>query len=870
VPGLGTSFGRGGATTAQQDLSNADAILIMGSSMAENHPVGFQWVMEARKRGATIIHVDPRFTRTSAMADIWLPLRAGTDILFLGGLINYAIEHDKWFREYVVHYTNAPMILRDDFCDTEDLDGLFSGWDPDKKKYDPETWLYAKEPRKETGGKKAGHSEAGAGHGKNRGEAGDVGKFATDNSLQHPRCVFQVLKRHFARYTPEMVERGCGIPQDAFLKTAAAFCNASGPDKTAAICYAVGWTQHSDGVQIVRAAAILQLLLGNIGRPGGGILALRGHASIQGSTDIPTLYDILPGYLPMPFFKSDSRSLKDYLKKHSSRTGLWANFDKYFISLMRAWYGEAATKENDWGFKWLPRITGDHSEFGFWLNMADGKMDGMFIMGQNPAVGSPNGRLERKALANLKWLVVRDMVETETAAFWYASPEVERGELTPTKIKTEIFLLPAAGSAEKDGTFTNTQRMLQFHNKAVDPPGDARSDAWFLYHLGRRLKRTAAQNPVPRNAALAALTWNYGTHGGYAEPNVEDVLREINGYTLPGGVLVENFKKLKNDGSTACGCWIYSGVMPREKENKANKREPKGLYGHGWGFAWPNDVRILYNRASARPDGQPWSKRKKLVWWDDAKKRWTGLDTPDFEPEMAPGHQGDLRRGHGTTALAGDKPFILHPDGVGWLFVSSGLKDGPLPTHYEPLESLCKNPLHESQQTNPPSDKKERPDNPYAFSPGDARFPFILTSYRLTEHHTAGGMSRTLSHLAELQPELFCEISPELAGELDVEHGTFVSITTPRGIIETRALITPRMRPLWIEGRRVHQVGLPYHWGYMGVAKGDVVNDLVAISEEPNVRIMESKALVCNLTPGRRAQGGGAIAQWKADMERRA
>src|SRR5205807_795933 len=340
-----------------------------------------------------------------------------------------------------------------------------------------------------------------------------VSQHALDPTLQHPRCVFQLLKRHYARYTPEMVERVCGVPRDRFLEVADVFTSASGPDKTAAICYAVGWTQHSVGVQMIRTAAILQLLLGNIGRPGGGILALRGHASIQGSTDIPTLYDILPGYLPMPFFDVDSRTLKSYIEKHSAPTGWWHNFDKYIISLLKAWYGEASTASNEWGFGWLPRVSGDHSHFGYWLDMADGKVEGLFVMGQNPAVGAPNSRLERKALAKLKWLVVRDMVETETASFWHDSPEVERGELTPADIGTVVFLFPAAGHAEKDGTFTNTQRLLQWHHKAVDAPGDARSETWFMYHLGRRLKAMAAADRRPRNAALNALTWNYRTLG---------------------------------------------------------------------------------------------------------------------------------------------------------------------------------------------------------------------------------------------------------------------------------------------------------------------------------------------------------------------
>jgi len=824
--------------------------MIMGSSMAENHPVGFQWVMEARERGAKVIHVDPRFTRTSAMTDIWLPLRAGSDIIFLGGLVNYVLTNNKEFREYVVRYTNAPTILREDFKDTEDLDGLFSGWDEEKKKYDPETWLYRSAPRKKMSDSVPGHSDVGGGHAKDRGgEAQEVTNFDWDFSLEDPQCVFQVLKRHFARYTPEMVERFCGIAKEAFLKAAETFTSASGPEKTAAICYAVGWTQHSNGVQIIRTAAILQLLLGNIGRPGGGILALRGHASIQGSTDIPTLYDILPGYLPMPFFAEDSHKLKDYIKKHRVRIGLWSNFDAYIISLLKAYYGEAETKENDFGFNWLPRVTGDHSHFGYWYDMQDGKMEGLFVMGQNPAVGAPNGKLQRGALSKLKWLVVRDMVETETASFWLDSPEVTSGKVKPEEIGTEVFLFPAAGTAEKEGTFTNTQRLLQYREKAVDPPGGARSETWFIYHLGRRIKEKAKNDPRPRNAGLNALTWDYPVEGEVREPKVSLVLKEINGWTVADRKQIPHIQNLKNDGSTACGAWIYCGVYPEENRNRANERKPKDLLGHGWGFAWPNDCRIIYNRASARPDGKPWSERKKLVWWDEEKKEWTGLDNADYKKDLAPTTPYNLDSGVGVTGLGGARPFTLHPDGVGWLYVPSGLKDGPLPTHYEPLESVIKNPLY-GQQVDPAAAKKERLENPYAQEIADTRYPYVLTTYRLTEHHTAGGMTRTLSHLAELQPDLFTEVSPELAAEIGLQHGDLATISTPRGSIHARVLITRRMRPMWIDGRRVHQVGLPYHWGYKGMSKGDIANDLLAVSEEPNVRIMETKALVCNIEPG--------------------
>ena len=827
MPGLGTTLGRGGATTAQQDLANADAILIMGSSMAENHPVGFQWVIEAReKNGAKVIHVDPRFTRTSAMSDYWLPLRAGSDIVFLGALIRYVLEEERWFKEYVVRYTNAAVIVRDDFVDAEDLGGIFSP---------AETWLYPGSPE---GARDLGH------RGEGQGTPQTPAYPQRDETLQHPRCVFQMLRKHFARYTPELVEQTCGIPRDEFLKIADVFTSASGREKTGAICYAVGWTQHSSGVQTIRAAAILQLLLGNIGRPGGGIMALRGHASIQGSTDIPTLYDVLPGYLPMP--ASGERDLAAYLKKHKADKGWWHNVDKYLVSLLKAYYGDAATPENDFGFAWLPRLTGDHSYFGYWLDMADGKLEGLIVMGQNPAVGSPNAKLERAALGKLKWLAVRDLVETETSNFWEESPD---------SIDTEVFFFPAASHVEKEGTFTNTQRLLQWREKAVEPPGQARSELQFLVALGRKLKARATD--LPRDAALRALTWDY------EDEDADEVLREIHGWSDERGALnderatsaaahrasliahrspIRHFGELRNDGSTTSGCWIYSGVY--DGSNKANARAPKGRYAHGWGYAWPLDRRILYNRASADPSGKPWSERKALVWWDEEQREWVGHDVADFTRGKAPGYVPDASKG-GDEALPGDAPFIMHSDGMGWLWVPSGLKDGPLPAHYEPLESNVRNPLY-AQQSNPAAQRFERPDNPYASSP-DARFPYVLTTYRLTEHHTAGAMSRTLSHLAELQPELFAEISPELASEAGVKNGEMVEIATARGSIRARALVTTRMPSLDIHGRRVHQVGLPYHWGGRGLVTGDVVNDLLAISEEPNVKIFESKGLTCSL-----------------------
>jgi formate dehydrogenase major subunit len=866
VPGLGTTYGRGGATTAPSDLLNSDVILIMGSNMAENHPVGFQWVMEAKeKKGAHVIHVDPRFSRTSAVANTWVALRAGSDILFLGGLINHILENELDFREYVVHYTNASVIIPESFKDTEELGGIFSGWDPDRKQYDTTSWLYqgvqspSDSSDQNSDEPSGGHTQHGV------DSTTDLSTYEQDLTLQHPRCVYQIMKRHFARYTPEMVEHYCGVAKEAFLNVANMYCGASGPEKTAAICYALGWTQHSSGVQMIRCAAILQLLLGNMGRPGGGILALRGHASIQGSTDIPTLFDSLPGYLSMPKFGPSSKDLASYIKANKPRTGFWNNFDKYIVSLLKAYYGDAATKENDFGFNWLPRLTGDHSHQAYWLDMLDGRMDGLFVIGQNPAVAGPNSGMERRGLGKLKWLVVREMVETETASFWYESPEVHSGELRTEDIETEVFLMPAAGHVEKQGTFTNTQRLLQWREKAVDPPGDARSENWFMYHLWRRLVEKAKLDPSPRNAGLLALTMNYTLEGDHREPSAPEILQEINGWTVADRRLVSGFGELKADGSTVCGCWIYSGVFPSEGRNRANERVPKDEYGHGWGWAWPADRRVIYNRASARPDGSPWSERKKLVWWDEVAKKWTGKDIPDFTAIKPPNYVPPPGA-EGDAALAGDKPYILHADGFGWLWVPVGLNDGPLPAHYEPLESPVSNPMYPQRQANPVGLNRARPGNQYAASP-DARFPYVLTTYRLTEHHTAGGMSRTLSHLAELQPELFCEISTELAEELKIEHGAWVTLVTARGAIEAHALSTARMRPLKIGDKLVHQIGVPFHWGYNGLVTGDISNDLVAISEEPNVRIMETKGLLCNLLVGRRADNAAQLSEYHSVAE---
>ena len=811
--------------------------------MAECHPVGFQWVMEAKERGAKVIHVDPRFSRTSAVADLHVPIRAGTDIAFLGGIVNHILENGLEFREYVVRYTNAATIVSEDFRDTEDLDGLFSGFDADEAKYDVSSWQY---------------------EGSERGQ--------TDPTLEHPRCVYQLLKKHYRRYTPELVEQVCGIPQALFVEVAEALCQNSGRERTSAFCYAVGWTQHTVGVQYIRTAAIIQLLLGNIGRPGGGILALRGHASIQGSTDVPTLYNILPGYIPMRHAQSRF-GLQDFIQNVGDKNGYWGHLDAYLISLLKAWWGENATSANEYCFDYLPRLTGDHSAYVSTLRALDGKLKGYFLIGENPAVGNANGKLHRLALANLDWLVVRDFVEIESASFWHDAPEIETGELRTEDIATEVFFMPAAAHTEKDGTFTNTQRMLQWHHKAVDPPGDARSDLWFTYHLGRRIREKLAGSLEPKDKPVLELTWDYPMHGKHDEPSAEAVLKEINGWTVADGNPVSGYEDLKADGSTACGVWIYSGCYA-DGENLPARRKPHWeqdtWVAPDWAWTWPMNRHIIYNRASADPDGNPWSERKKYVWWDEEKQEWTGFDVPDFKKTMRPDYQPP-ESARAELALRGDEPFTMQADGKGWLYVPSGLVDGPLPTHYEPHESPFENPLY-AQQANPARQvfhREQNPYNPTHGEPGADVFPYVMTSYRLTEHHTAGGMSRTLPYLSELQPEMFCEVSPELAAERGLEHGGWATIVSARTAIEARILVTDRMKPLRVMDRVVHQVGLPYHWGTRGVSTGDSANDLFPLALDPNVHIQEVKAATCDIRPGRRPRGP-ALLGLVADYRQRA
>jgi formate dehydrogenase major subunit len=834
--------------------------------MAEAHPVGFQWVVEAKARGATVIHVDPRYTRTSAMADVHVPLRAGSDIAFLGALVNHVLSNGLWFRDYVLAYTNAAFLVREDFGDTEDLDGLFSGFDPEKRTYETETWQYA---GIDVGADEHGDEEKttkyeqkGTGHQFGSGGAAlDPGEPIKDMTLQHPRCILNVLKRHFARYTPQMVEEVCGVPPELFAKVADALAASSGRDRTGAFVYSVGWTQHSVGVQYIRTAAILQLLLGNMGRPGGGILALRGHASIQGSTDIPTLYNLLPGYLPMPHALQHS-DLQEYLHLNTPRGGFFGSMPAYLVSLLKAYWGENAKASNDFCFDYLPRLTGDHSSYPTVIAQIEGKCKGYFLLGENPAVGHANSKMQRLGLSNLDWLVVRDFSLIESATWWKDGPEIETGECRTEDIATEVFFLPAAAHTEKAGTFTNTQRLLQWRHQAVEPQGDQRSDLWFIWHLGRRIRdKLAARQPEVGDASIDRpvldLTWDYPTHGRYDDPDPETVLREINGWDSAGRALA-GYTDLKDDGSTTCGCWIYCGVYADEV-NQASRRTPASKddwVAPEWGWAWPMNRRIIYNRASADPEGKPWSERKAYVWWDEEQGKWTGHDVPDFAADKKPDYEPPPGA-KAADAIGGADPFVMQTDGKGWLYVPSGLTDGPMPTHYEPHESPFTNSLY-PQQANPARQtfpRKDNLSNPSGRERGSEVFPYVVTTYRLTEHHTAGGMSRWLPYLAELQPAMFCEVSPELARERGLTHLGWATVVTARNAIEARVLVTERIVPLSVQGRVVHQVGLPYHFGPNGYVTGDAANELLGLALDPNVHIQESKVGSCDIRPGRRPRG---------------
>jgi formate dehydrogenase major subunit len=831
------------------DVKNTDCVLVIGANPAENHPISMRWVNEAReKNGAKLIVVDPRSTRTAATADFYASLRSGTDIVFLGALINYTLQNNLYNEDYIRFYTNALTLINPDFKGPTDLDGLFSGYDGEKRAYDTKSWQYQTE------------------------KVGEVSVPKQAASLDDPNCVFAHLKKHYARYTPVVVEKICGTPQADFLKVAEMFCaGSSAPDKTGTIFYAMGQTQHTVGTQNVRSLAVLQLLLGNIGMPGGGIMALRGESNVQGSTDVGLLFDKLPGYLGAP---NDKEPDFETHAKRYSKTSYWVNGPAFLKSLMKAWYGDAANADNDYAYDYLPKSSGDYSWISLFEAMYAGKIKGLFCMGQNPAVGGPNARFERKALENLDWLVVLDLFETETAGFW-KGPGVD-----PATINTEVFLLPAVDAVEKAGSIATSGRRLQWRPQAAAAPGEAKADLSILTLFANALKEAYKTSTDAKDRPILDLVWSYGD-----PPDVELVAREINGYALDdvkdatGKVLVKKgdtldaFAKIASaaDPATiACGCWIYTGYfyptddgtgtqMPAVKRRGQKDPGEIGVYPY-WGWTWPANRRILYNRASARPDGTPWAENKKFIWWDatadsgtkDAQGnpvlgKWVGYDVPDFPATKAPTAKADPAK-TGLGAQSGTDAFIMQSDGKGWLFAISGCKEGPFPEHYEPLESPVKNQMSGVQ--NNPVVKLWSTDADQGVGDGTGtadRFPIICTTYRVTEMWQTGSMSRNLPWLAECQPNMFVEISKELAEEKGIENGAQVIVSSARGEIQMVALVTARWKPFQINGQKVHEVGMPWHYGWQGLATGAIANDLTPHVGDGNSMIPEYKAFLVDI-----------------------
>jgi formate dehydrogenase major subunit len=789
-------------TNHWNDLKNSDCVMIIGSNAAENHPMSFKWITKAvEERGCKIISVDPRFTRTSARAHLYAPLRPGTDIAFINGLIYYAISNNLYNREYVANYTNASFIVSESF---NFADGLFTGYDPKSRTYDRSKHAY---------------------------ELGEDGFVKRDMTLQHPRCVFQLMWRHFRRYDPDTVSRITGMPRATFLQVAELYCSTGAKDKAGTICYAMGTTQHTVGTQNVRSYAILQLLLGNIGMPGGGVNAMRGESNVQGSTDMALLFHILPGYLRPA--APQHRTLADYLAGVAKATtpdsvNYWKNTSKFMVSLLKAWWGDKATTANDFCFDYLPRIAGNYSHISLFEAMYAGTIKGLFLFGQNPAVGGPNSKREIEAMTKLDWMVAVDLWETDSSVFWKA-PGID-----PAKVQTEVFLLPAAASFEKEGTVSNSGRWCQWRYTAAPPPGDAKPDLDILNMLAIAIKQAYAGSTARKDRPVLDLNWNYGT--GHVDPHV--VAKEINGYDTLTGRQVASFAVLKDDGTTACGNWVYSGGY-NENGNLYARRDASdpsglGLYPN-WAWCWPLNRRIVYNRASCDPAGRPWDPNRAAISWDAAAGKWVLYDVPDFVAAVPP-------------EQSAKSPFIMHADGVGGLF-SLGVTDGPFPEHYEPYESPVKNHMS-SQQLNPII---KLWDNAKA-DIGSKDFPLVGTTYRVTEHWQTGPMTRNLPWLAELMPELFVEISEELAALRGISNGETVKVVTARGEVLAKACVTRRFKALKVEGETIEIVGLPWHFGFNGYVTGGpdrkrnyAANVLTAHIGDANTMIPEYKAFLCDV-----------------------
>jgi len=794
-------------TNHWRDIRHADLILVNGANPAEAHPVGFQWLMRAKlDRGAKIIHADPRFTRTSAVADTYLRIRTGTDVAYFGGLINYVLSNNLYHRDYVQFATNAGLVVSESYSFS---DGLFNGYDATKRLYDTKQWAY------ET----------------------DAQGFAKVD-IDHPRSVLNLLKQHYTRYTPEMVERITGIPAGQFLEVAKLVGEMGRPDKVMTIVYAVGLTHHTTGVQLIRSGAILQLLLGNVGRPGGGMNAERGHANIQGNTDHAISWDILPGYLRIP--APGQKNIDDYLSWIPQRklrpdavNFFGENYRKFLVSLLKAWYGDAATKDNEFAIDLLPKPAVNAS----WLSIFDqalkGKMEGLMLSGMTATSIGPDSNQVLQALGKLKWLCVMDAFATTSSDFWKA-PGID-----PTSVQTEVFMLPATHWIEKDGSFTNSGRWAQWKEQVLPPEGEARHDHWILAELFGRVRDMYSQQGGKFPDPVLKLVLAYKDP---RRPELDEIAKEINGKDLTTGKRLETFGALKDDGTTSAGDWIYTGHYPesgnltkrRDGVQDPVKNDPTGMgYYPNWAWSWPLNRRVLYNRASADPQGRPWDPKRAGIQWDAVAGKWVG-DVPDYPPTADP------------TKPGAPLPFIMTGEGTGRIF-SNSVADGPFPEHYEPIESPVDNPLHATQSATPVAflyDQMAGRGN--RFGTRD-EFPYVATSYRLTEHEHY--ITQQVDHLVRLQPEAFVEVPAELAAEKGIRNGDHVRVSSKRGKLEVRAVVTGRLGPLQIDGKKVYQIGIPIHWGFVGINTGQhwLANALTPFVGDASARTPEFKAFLVNI-----------------------
>ena len=792
------------------DIKNADVVLIIGSNAAEHHPVSFKWIMRAKDNGAALIHVDPKFSRTSARCDYHVPLRSGTDIAFLGGMVNYILESNSYFHDYVVNYTNASFIVGKGY---DFKDGLFSGYDAKARKYDQSKWGF---------------------------EKGPDGAPLRDATLKHERCVFNLMKKHYSRYTLKNVSDITGVSEENLLKVYKQFCATGKPDKAGTILYALGWTQHTVGVQNIRCSTLVQLLLGNIGVAGGGINALRGEPNVQGSTDHALLYHVLPGYIGLPL--APWQTLAQFNKANTPVTKIpnsanwWGNRPKYFASLLKGWYGEEAKPENDFCYGLLPKGEpgADYSYMYVMDKMYQGKIKGGFVFGVNPMNSFPNTNKMRKALDNLDWMVCAELHNSETTDNWH------RPGVDPKKMKTEVFLLPSAHRVEKAGTISNSGRWLLWFDKAVEPAGEARNFADMFVPLINKLRELYKAEGGKLPEALLKMNWP-------EKYDPEEWTRRINGFfwadTKIGNRLykkgdrVPAFGNLQADGSTSSLNWLYTGSYTEDEGNKSKRRDPTqtpmqaaiGLYPN-WSWCWPVNRRILYNRASVDLNGKPYNPKKAVIEWDG--KKWVG-DVPDGP--WAP--QADTKNGK----LA----YIMTTDGYAQLY-GPGRLDGPFPEHYEPAETpVAQHPF--SKQLSSPVYKFHTSDMDKLAKAADPKYPIVLTTYSMTEHWCGGGETRNVPNLLEAEPQLYVEMSPELAKEKGIANGDGVIVESARGKVEAIAMVTVRIRPFKVMGKTVHLIGMPFAYGWTTPKCGDSTNRLTIVACDPNTTIPEAKACCVNI-----------------------